>query len=504
MGTHESTERLSIHSWSKLLSAISQRPLLCFAMGFYWLWVNMAFQTPMIFPSLPLASGLVIPSQLVPLFACVLSYFAISSIFARKRIVFRSDRYIVAICVLMALASILLVLWIALAGKLEAVAEDGGLAATFYRIGVFALYIGGSATFGLTSSLLCIELQRIFGCLGSEQVLLHGSVAMLASVAIMLLVSFLPSSAQYFAFCAAPLPIAPCLLRARSGFSKQALFERGLNAQLNVPHKLLLTALFHGISLGVLFCNPAYTKGNSSMLAIAFASFAIAVVLILSCAITARLSFNNLIYRIGFPLIATGMCLISLAHDVSFLGVGIQLTGFCFLHLVLWGVCAFLIKMFDMPATWVVGTSTCLYLFGQFIGGCMSALASNFGGVAIESSLNQVISLVILIASIFLISSQNLQTGWGLANPASTVHLSDSLSSAIAQISSESGLTKRETTIFELFARGKNRAAISEELTISKETVKSHIQSIYRKTGTHSQQELISYLEKTAQRLEDS
>ena len=57
-------------------------------------------------------------------------------------------------------------------------------------------------------------------------------------------------------------------------------------------------------------------------------------------------------------------------------------------------------------------------------------------------------------------------------------------------------LSRKETEVLFLLAKGRNRAYIREELVIGDETVKSHIKSIYRKADVHSQQELIDLLER--------
>lgn len=43
-----------------------------------------------------------------------------------------------------------------------------------------------------------------------------------------------------------------------------------------------------------------------------------------------------------------------------------------------------------------------------------------------------------------------------------------------------------------MLARGSSRADICEELTLSKETVKTHVRNIYRKMGIHSQQDTLA------------
>lgn len=53
------------------------------------------------------------------------------------------------------------------------------------------------------------------------------------------------------------------------------------------------------------------------------------------------------------------------------------------------------------------------------------------------------------------------------------------------------GLTKREAEVLILLAKGRDLPYISEELFISKNTVRTHMKGIYRKLGIHSKQELL-------------
>lgn len=53
------------------------------------------------------------------------------------------------------------------------------------------------------------------------------------------------------------------------------------------------------------------------------------------------------------------------------------------------------------------------------------------------------------------------------------------------------GLSDRELEILELLLAGRNRPYISEELTISVNTVNAHVKRVFSKCGVHSQQELL-------------
>ena len=53
------------------------------------------------------------------------------------------------------------------------------------------------------------------------------------------------------------------------------------------------------------------------------------------------------------------------------------------------------------------------------------------------------------------------------------------------------GLTEREVEVARLMAMGRSRAVISEQLTLSQNTIKGHMHNIYTKAGVHSKQEFL-------------
>lgn len=72
---------------------------------------------------------------------------------------------------------------------------------------------------------------------------------------------------------------------------------------------------------------------------------------------------------------------------------------------------------------------------------------------------------------------------------------SPSLEERCEAIGRERGLTRRETEIFVMLARGRNGQFLMDHYVVSRNTVKSHIKHIYAKLGVHSQQELIDLAE---------
>lgn len=59
------------------------------------------------------------------------------------------------------------------------------------------------------------------------------------------------------------------------------------------------------------------------------------------------------------------------------------------------------------------------------------------------------------------------------------------------------GLTEREGEIMTMFAKGRNLPYVMEELVLSKSTVSTHRQHIYKKLGVHSAQEMIDLIQRT-------
>lgn len=69
-----------------------------------------------------------------------------------------------------------------------------------------------------------------------------------------------------------------------------------------------------------------------------------------------------------------------------------------------------------------------------------------------------------------------------------------------AAVAGRFGLTNREEDVLALLAHGRTSPVIQKKLTVSHNTVKSHVRHIYAKLGVHSQQELIDLVEQAAAR----
>ena len=68
----------------------------------------------------------------------------------------------------------------------------------------------------------------------------------------------------------------------------------------------------------------------------------------------------------------------------------------------------------------------------------------------------------------------------------------------LQQLATQYGLTRREGGTLRLFLTGQRVESIAQALSISLSTVRTHLASIFRKLGVHSQAELIKHIESGA------
>lgn len=487
---NEQRERLLVVR--RLAESIQARPFLLAALMLHWTWVNLAFQGPLFFPTVPLRSGALFPSWVGPVAVSAVMYFVWGMLFKRIDALCRQRWYIAVVVSVMMCGALLSFLWIALA--------DASLSTA---LGV-ALYGLGSLGVGAGTTCLLIEWGRVFGYLGPREVLFHGIVAMLLSALLVCVLSFLPLTVGQVLFVAIPIPLFACWRRAMGSLPRKTLLEHGQGAVLRTPYKFLVTALLHGLALGVLLGGTVLQESGLNSVLLNALSFVVAALLLFVTAVFVKMDFNHLIYQVGFGIMATGALLIALWGGCPAVGESVQFVGFCYVHLIMWGLCSYLTKTFDLPASWVIAWSTCCLMLGQLAGGAVaSVLTQQQQAAHWVQVMATIVSFTLLMAALLMMSNRNLTTGWGIAQPGTAVGVDGGFDGALRAIVSEYGITPREADALSLLARGRNRKYISEELTVSEETVKSHASSIYRKLGIHNQQELLDVVESRAASLRD-
>lgn len=105
------------------------------------------------------------------------------------------------------------------------------------------------------------------------------------------------------------------------------------------------------------------------------------------------------------------------------------------------------------------------------------------------------IAFFLACASIWLLSDRSIDMLTSSSQPLADNGRKADFSAKARAVADHVGLTPREFDIFSLSIMGRSAPFIAENLVISENTVKSHLQRIYTKCGVHSRQELISLVE---------
>ena len=103
--------------------------------------------------------------------------------------------------------------------------------------------------------------------------------------------------------------------------------------------------------------------------------------------------------------------------------------------------------------------------------------------------------LYLLMVSLAALRSNKNRKGNKQDAPTSTVVISmndDELKRRCEQLAESCGVTKSELPVMEMLARRMTFSAISKELLLSENTVRSHGKAVYRKLGVHSKDELVA------------
>ena len=187
------------------------------------------------------------------------------------------------------------------------------------------------------------------------------------------------------------------------------------------------------------------------------------------------------------------LCLVSLlvsvgAPQLAYLSY--QLTSVCFTLLTL------IVYYVSIVVSRTIANPLRAFAFGVLVLTASAPLVLGMMGVGVDMTGTPFkITLLGLLgmAAIWLLNDRAVER-LGQGAPASATRRA-SFDVAIESLAKTADLTKREREVLALYAAGRSAPYIAEKLVVSENTVKSHLQRIYRKCEVHSRQELISKLE---------
>lgn len=504
--------------------AATGRPRIALALACYSAWIVACCSGPAVelggvgaAGAVSGAAGWLLPAWTGPLACMAVASIAIAVWFRRTRKVPSAPSWLLGLASLMTLASALHLVW----------ALDVGLPAGA-RLALYAL---ASAATGAGGALFRVEVDRVLGWVGTQETLYQ---VMLGTVAAAALLSACSALGDALGARGVPLLVAALVLPFASaalvraivrGFPKARYYGHGRDVPLPFPAKFVATSCVQGLAAGALFMGmfvhgvqaAGGLAGSASAGGAAAAAGALwlpdgaamsslgqaaAVALLFATLVFLRLDFNRLVYKVAFPLVAAGFAFVA-AAGVTPAGDAVLAGAFCYLDLVLWSLGACLMKNMGLPATWIASCPGAALFSGAVVGG-LAACAFLAGGPAVPAVgvapvedpalLACLVACIVLAAALFLCSGSNLKYGWGTVRPGEGGLATGDLAAVVRFVATEREVTQRESEVMLLLAEGKSRRAVCEALSVSPDTVKTHVRSIYRKLAVHSQQELVDYL----------
>ncbi len=180
-----------------------------------------------------------------------------------------------------------------------------------------AAYLAGSILDKLRNGERYLETGRVFGSWVPSGAL-HGSAALLIGTFGALALSFFPRGTWGASrSCSCPFPwwhaSGRAFGRCRPRAVRPGHAHRGSHSH-EVPRHLV----FQGLALGVMHSFLISDFGSSAV--VVSMGYLVAVVLLFFCAVAVKNNFDALIYRIGFPLMASGFFVVGMLDDCAVRG----------------------------------------------------------------------------------------------------------------------------------------------------------------------------------------
>lgn len=197
-----------------------------------------------------------------------------------------------------------------------------------------------------------------------------------------------------------------------------------------------------------------------------------------------------MVYRVavlvimGSVLLAVGIEERTLAFQV------IALAGYLCIKMVFWSLFAILSRNSQMSPVMVFCFGEGSLTAGLFIGNQLNGfLGITYGGAIAALTLG-----ILLVTYMFVLSERRLMAM--IEEPEDENEPTHQrFHDRCDAIAAEYKLSRRETEVFYLFARGRSSSRIADDLYVSSGTVSTHLRNIYRKLDVHSRQELLDLVE---------
>lgn len=353
---------------------------------------------------------------------------------------------------------------------------------------------------GVGTAFVILLWSELYGCLNPFRVALYYSGSLVIAAAVILLCRGM-EFASFFAVSVA-LPLFSLGMVA-AGF-RSLPSERLPRAEAKpfaIPWRAILImgvyAFAYGLKEADLYQS---TFGPHSSFGVVF----VAALIFLLVVVRGRHFQFSIIFRVALPLAVGAFLIVPSIGDwgtfVTDFCIGSSYTAFTIFVMV---VMANFCYRYGASAVLLFGIERGLRALFTLAGRHTDRFLHQSLDVATgDVVLSGIVIVVVVVATMMLISDRDLAGRWGLALPgmgsvedAGAETERDELVDRCAQAAQRFGLSQREEEVLRLLAQHKKIGSIEQELFISNNTAKTHIRHIYRKLDVHSRDELVGLID---------
>lgn len=352
--------------------------------------------------------------------------------------------------------------------------------------GLAALFLAVAAA---GNALLFLGWMRRFSLMGDGvQAPLSLMLCSMACGSVLWVVAgWLPSAALVMAMMAFPLASALLLSRRPQRSQETVHFVDGAPAFKLLPPLFLAGIFIYELAPG-LVTSMVHIGGMADV----YRLYALGMVVLAAASffLKRRSHVSQVVFRLVAPIISLGLIASAL--------VSAQESGWALSATLIGSMLfeAFLFTRFAEVAARGHEEPVRVFALGGLAAQLGIAVAYALVPLLAESVQVTIASLALVVVFLLVLSGAFFSgdpksAGSGLMEEG-RVPSPDQFRSDCRAFSDRHGLSKREAEVFELAMQGKNQGVIAKELFVAETTVKTHLRSIYRKTGTANRQELIA------------
>lgn len=349
---------------------------------------------------------------------------------------------------------------------------------------------------GVGSATLLAQLGIAFARKGAKTLLVDVSMALLAASAMDTVIVLVTTTAQQIALALLPA-LSSGLLALPSGSHARPLApsrsDKGNRLRFSSVRIVALPAIV-GMSYGLMqrLTEGTYAVNSVSGDVATILSFALSAVMIAFAALflDAR-KLTKVVCFAAIPVIGIAFVMLPLFSGAREAVQGVCIVGFNSFYFMVWALWAderegeALPKRFMLGLLVLVGSES----LGSLLG--VPVVEAVEGSGATLAVVSLVVVYFLLMAAILSFDRSTRAVSEPGAMRGARVEASEDLDACARRFD----LSTREKEVFEMLARGRNRAYISKALVVSDNTTRTHMKNVYRKLGVHSQQELIDFAE---------